>query len=148
MTPLRITERAATRYTVLNGCWESTYSVTRTGYAQVGCRENGKSRMFLAHRAAWEYCHGPIGSGLTVDHVCKNRRCVNPAHMRLLSHFENAQRNQGDDWPLGGGCRHGHGETARVVVRSRQTKKGWKTECGVCRRERRAKYLARRKAVR
>lgn len=47
----------------------------------------------LAHRVAWEAVNGPIPDGLTVDHVeCRNRRCVRPDHMELVTSAENARR--------------------------------------------------------
>jgi hypothetical protein len=49
--------------------------------------------MRLGHRVAWEAEHGPIPEGLTIDHLCRNRRCVNVAHLRLLSNVENARMN-------------------------------------------------------
>ncbi len=47
-------------------------------------------RSTLAHRFAYELLVGPIPVGLTVDHKCRIRDCVNPDHLRLLTHTENS----------------------------------------------------------
>lgn len=111
--PAAAAERAATRYEVdeSTGCWISTYSRASHGYAQVGWSEKtltARNRMTTAHRAAWVHHSGKqIPEGMTVDHMCKNRPCVNPGHLRLLTNFENARRTSDRDWPLGR-CINGH----------------------------------------
>src|SRR6266496_5724441 len=85
MIPKRVFERLLINVTVVGGCLMSNYSTGSHGYAQIGWYERGKTRMVLAHRAAWVAAHGPIPSGMTVDHVCKNRRCIRIEHLRLLS---------------------------------------------------------------
>ena len=107
--PERVAERAATRFVENEaGCFISAYSVASHGYAQVGWQERGYRQMVTAHRAAWVHANGQqIPEGMTIDHLCKERRCVNPAHLRLLSNFENARRTGGRDWPLGT-CVNGH----------------------------------------
>lgn len=100
------------------GCLISTYSIGSHGYAQVGWRLNGsKNQMTTAHRAAWVAHTGEqIPEGMTVDHTCHVRRCVNPEHLRLLSNLDNARDNA--QYPgmfqipgvalLGKQCRRGH----------------------------------------
>lgn len=74
-----------------NGCWISKYSVASHGYAQIGWRVDGKCYATTAHRAAWVHRNGQIPQGMTVDHRCHTRRCVNPDHLRLLTNEENAR---------------------------------------------------------
>ena len=117
--PDRVCLRALRRFDLdeETGCHVSTYSTASHGYAQIGWHEaSGVRHVVLAHRAAWVAVHGQIPEGMTVDHTCKNRRCVNVAHLRLLSNFENARRTAGRDWPLGQ-CIHGHSND-RLVKRS------------------------------
>jgi len=52
----------------------------------------------LAHRFAYEQFIGPIPSGLTVDHLCFERRCVNPGHLEAVTNEENARRGQVRRW--------------------------------------------------
>lgn len=54
---------------------------------------NGK--LGLAHRVAWELTYGPISPGLHLDHLCRNRSCVNPEHLEPVSHAENVLRGEG-----------------------------------------------------
>jgi hypothetical protein len=87
--------------------------------------------MTTAHRAAWVFWKGTqIAEGLTIDHTCKNRRCVNPLHLRELPNLENARRTAGRDWALGT-CAHGHGPEF-WKPKSEKRQKGY---CSECRRE-------------
>lgn len=144
-TPLTIPERAARRAATAyvedeNGCWISTYSTGSHGYAQIGWQEDGRIRATTAHRAAWVHATGEqIPAGITVDHVCKTRRCVNPQHLRLLSNHENARRTAGRDWPLGF-CAQGH-PNDRMALR------GSKLVCSVCRAQWDHNYEAKKRAA-
>ena len=137
--PARVAQRAYERVEVdENGCWISTYSVASHGYAQIGWQDSGKVHMVLAHRAAWTHVNGQMPLGLTLDHLCKVRRCVNPAHLRMLPNFENARRINGDDFPLGQ-CKRGHPNTALEEI-ARRTKSGLPRVglvCGECMAENR-----------
>lgn len=134
--PYRVAERAATRYECneATGCHISTYSVGSHGYAQIGWSNCGKNYATTAHRAAWVHTHGQIEDDVTVDHeVCRNPRCVNIEHLRLLTNHENARRTHGRDWPLGE-CVNGHSnEHLREV-------EGGRTKCVICVREWQTKY--------
>ena len=107
--PYRVAQRAATRYEPAGACHISTYSVASHGYAQVGWNGREGHGCTTAQRAAWVYFNGKqIRPGFTIDHKCKNRRCVRREHLRELSNLENARRTLGRDWELGT-CLHGHG---------------------------------------
>lgn len=45
-----------------------------------------------AHRYSYEMLTGPIPDGLVIDHLCRNRACVNPAHMEPVTSRENLRR--------------------------------------------------------
>jgi hypothetical protein len=71
-------------------CWEWTASKDG-GYGKIG--KGGTSRRgLLAHRVAYELVIGPIPEGTELDHLCRNRGCVNPAHLDPVSHKINCQR--------------------------------------------------------
>ena len=115
LIPLRVAERAASRFEIdEDGCWISTYSVASHGYAQIGWNDTKRQfrQIVTAHRAAWVYYHGQIPPEMTIDHLCRTRRCVNPDHLELASNKENAQGGGGfhqqKPTPTDELCRKGH----------------------------------------
>lgn len=81
-------ERFDTFYEKSEGCWLWTGSLTFDGYGIF--REN--NRRTGAHRFAYEYFVGPIPAGLQIDHLCRVRNCVNPAHLDPVTNAENTTR--------------------------------------------------------
>ena len=73
----------------VDGCWPWTQSVGSHGYGQTW----DGTTVRLAHRVAWTLTYGPIPDELTVDHICRNRRCCNVEHLRLLTNVDNAHDN-------------------------------------------------------
>ena len=133
--PAAVADRARTKVKVdpVSGCHNSSYSVGSHGYAQVGWGNKVDGRgTTTAHRAVWTHYFGPIPLGMTIDHLCRNRRCVNIEHLRMLTNFENARRTAGRDWPLGQ-CVNGHDNKFL-------TESGGKRFCSVCKRERNERY--------
>lgn len=72
----------------IGGCWLWVASCQPSGYGQI---RRGKTTA-LAHRVAYELLVGPIGDGLDLDHLCRVRSCVNPAHLEPVTRRENARR--------------------------------------------------------
>lgn len=91
--PERVVERVITNIDVVGECWISRYSIGSHGYSQIGWKDGGRRFATLCHRVAWVHVFGPIPEGMTVDHICRQRRCVNPAHLRLLTNVDNARDN-------------------------------------------------------
>lgn len=74
--------------TTENGCWEWTAQIGHHGYARF--QFAGKSTR--AHRFAYEKLVGAILDGLVIDHTCRVRHCVNPAHLEPVTNAENLRR--------------------------------------------------------
>lgn len=72
-----------------SGCWQWTGYVTHHGYGQM--RIDG--RYIAAHRVSYELLVGPISDGLVIDHLCRNTRCVNPAHLEPVTQAVNVARS-------------------------------------------------------
>ena len=80
--------------TVAGECWIWPKSTASHGYGQIGWgAKDGPRGLVLAHRLSYAVFVGRIPEGMTVDHLCRERRCFNPAHLRLLSNVENARDN-------------------------------------------------------
>jgi len=145
--PERVALRAVTNVDVQpDGCWISLYSVASHGYSQIGWQDSRSRHVVLGHRAAWVSVNGQVPMGVTIDHLCKVRRCVNPEHLRLLPNFENARRIDGKDWAMGT-CANGHDATNLIRVK-RTTKSGeprWGLTCKACKAIYYARHEARRK---
>lgn len=77
------------------GCWVWTAAARAAGYGTFYVHPSpthpgGK----IAHRLAWMDLVGPIEPGLQLDHLCKNQRCVNPAHLEPVTAAENLRRKK------------------------------------------------------
>lgn len=70
------------------GCWNFTGRVNPAGYGMIKWRR----RHWRTHRAVYELLVGPIPEGLVIDHLCFNKRCMNPAHLEAVTARENTLR--------------------------------------------------------
>ncbi len=129
--------RFALQVTVLSsGCWRWTGAISKNGYGVIA-RDR---RLVGAHRASYELFNQPIPVGFEIDHLCRNRWCVNPDHLESVNHSVNVIR--GESPPAkqrrSGFCVRGH----PMSVENRDFKK---RRCKVCEREKaKERYWAKR----
>lgn len=72
------------------GCWNWTGTLSK-GYGVMKVH----SRSTRVHRLMYEVFVGPIPEGLVIDHLCKNKQCVNPEHLEAVTSRENTLRGDG-----------------------------------------------------
>ena len=114
----------------LSGCWIWNGARSTTGYGNI----RRGTRNYIAHRFVWALLVGPLTPGLEIDHVCRIRACVNPAHLREVTRRENvfapgslciAKRNG-----LRTSCVNGHPFTAENTTHLKHQRR-----CRTCHRE-------------
>ncbi len=116
-------------------CWNWQGAKFASGYGQVWSDGRG----WGAHRLSWMAFVGPIADDLVLDHLCRNRACVNPAHLEPCSAVENTKR--GVPFHVKERCPKGHLLTPDNL---RVTGTGYKM-CRICSREwRKAAYQKRK----
>lgn len=71
-------------------CWEWIAGKDKDGY---GIFKLDK-KVIKAYKYSYELYNGKISHNLEMDHICENRKCVNPAHLQAVSHQENCKHSQ------------------------------------------------------
>lgn len=111
-------------YVEHDGCWIYTGSINNRGYGTILGR--------AAHRYFYERIVGPIPDGLRLDHICRTKACVNPAHLEPVTDSENMQRRPDVNKTH---CLRGHALTAdNLVIKHRAN--GWQERnCRECKNQ-------------
>lgn len=73
-------------------CWEWDRAKTTKGYGQL---KGDSGKVEYAHRISYELFYGKIPDELQIDHLCRNRACVNPLHLEAVTCRVNILRGVG-----------------------------------------------------
>lgn len=87
---LSLREKFDLNYTKTDTCWNWIGSTSGTGYGQLRHRRVSHS----AHRLAYVFFVGNIPCGMVIDHICHNKSCINPSHLRCVTQAQNMQNQK------------------------------------------------------
>lgn len=125
------------------GCWLWTGFLNDGGYGHASVNR----RKTKAHRASYEHYKGPIPTGLHIDHLCRQRCCVNPDHLEAVTQQENIRRGEAGKYQtIRTSCPRGHSYSAAPASSTRL--RGQKRWCRTCARVANKASEARRRAER
>ena len=125
-------------------CWVWTGYLMRNGYGHAHAGYvNGKQKIISTHRAMYELYVGQIPLNLTIDHLCRNRACGNPKHLRILTLSENSRDN---GQARRTHCPQGHEYTDENTYSNKQANGGPNRQCRTCAKERARRRYAKAKA--
>ena len=99
-------------------CLEWIGAIGNGGYGRV---------TFLAHRLSYEMFKGPIADGMVLDHLCRNRKCVNPCHLEQVTQRENVLRGDAPSAVRARRARCPRGHTYNMKINN--SKSRW---CRIC----------------
>lgn len=121
-----------------SGCQEWTGAKYSNGYGKV----TAQGRVVLVHRLSYELNVGPIPEGLVIDHLCRNRACIEPSHLEAVPQRTNLLRGEGPSAVNAQKtqCPKGH---AYDAINTRVSPSG-KRVCRLCHRINQRNYLSRK----
>ncbi len=133
MTPGELPPRFAKKLKVNqeSGCWDWQAGVDGGGYGMYQERSRKSTR---AHRYSFSFLVSPIPDSMVLDHLCRNRSCVNPDHLEVVTIKENVMRGEGAcaENARKTHCVNGHSLSGENIYKNQ----GNRRVCKVCARDR------------
>ncbi|HMS92380.1 MAG TPA: HNH endonuclease signature motif containing protein [Candidatus Saccharibacteria bacterium] len=124
-------------------CWEWDGAKSSAGYPQIRL----DNTCFYLHRIIYEQTVSPIPDKYQIDHLCRNRGCINPEHLEAVTQRENILRGSG--WS-GRKARQTHCKYGHELTTNNLTQYGIKTGrrlCKICKSNKNKVYNSKRKAI-
>lgn len=124
-------------------CWTWKGAKAGSGYGQIWDWE--LNHRLLVHRVSYEHNVGPIPDGLTIDHLCRNRLCVNPWHLEAVSIGVNVLRSPIAPAAVNARkthCKHGHEFTPENTLPHSPSGR----KCKTCMQDRDRRYYEEKKS--
>jgi hypothetical protein len=130
-------------------CWIWTAAKNSKGY---GVFRGVAGRMVVAHRVSFAEANGVVPVGMDLDHLCRVRHCVNPAHLEAVSRQENVRRGVGPAATIARAaamdrCRRGHSRSPVDTKTCRRADGSTFVRCLSCCKAKHSRYRARQKAL-
>lgn len=113
-----------------SGCWIWTGACSPNGYGHALIRGGGKKKYRDVHRTSYLLYKGHIPHGMTLDHLCRVKCCVNPDHLEVVTQKENNRRQKA----VITHCPQGHPYNEENTYRRKDGKE--KRDCKTCRSRR------------
>src|ERR1700676_2807870 len=123
-----LSERLMSKVTKTDSCWLFNGHLNDRGYGRI--RRNA-GRLEFVQRVAYEIFVGIIPDGFTIDHLCRQRNCVNPSHLEAVPHKENVLRGFG---PMALNARKTHCKRGHALIPENLCDRSDRRECKLCRK--------------
>ena len=138
---MTIVQRLARRTDITpEGCWLWRGAGNPGGYGVIQGRaaptDTGKE-IRLVHRVSYYLSKGTIPRGMQLDHLCRNRRCINPFHLEAVTQRENILRGEALSAKQ---ARQTHCKNGHEFTESNTDRKGNHRTCRQCTRDRYLRY--------
>lgn len=138
------------RIIIIDDCWVFK-GMNKNGYRAYGLKTiKGNYYCFRAHRLSYHIFNGVLEQGKVIDHMCSNKTCVNPEHLRQVTSKVNVTENSTSATAMNISktqCPKGHEYSGHNLI-LRKVKKWTFRNCRTCNNTKQREYMKRKKETR